>query len=488
MPLAGPAAIDGHATRQWHQRATDTQLRGTAVSLPCRTPMMQSTLESRVFAPLGLLVAFTSGCAEDVRDPCSHSLCSIDSEACVQQVAETVACQLDLSEATIPEVRMLTAAQVVAEFDTQPPTAEQIANITHYYRGEGLFGLMPSDYEYESPSANYVDWAIAFYSSDTKDVVIITDNVGEDIERAYIVLAHEMVHVHQDAHRDLEAMFDTHSTTFDRALGLRAAIEGEAELYESLAAVELLGYTPEDVDWFGYFEDYQSFAFEQAANSEEPSLDALAYFPYAFGGEMVHRAWTSDGHPGIDGLMAMPPDSVQQVMAGYDAWPEAGRNRDDRLDPHAAPIVPERYRYLGGGHQSIWLLNAMLQRTAGYAGQWAGSELRQISADYLSIFRDEESGELVGLWRIQSTGEDYLRGLLLNPAGLWTEDEGEPTSHLVSTVGDDLLLVATSGPDARAVLEQVQGWQSTEEINGDWEGANARPGPPLIPEALFPAR
>ncbi|MEM9457439.1 MAG: hypothetical protein AAGF11_24880 [Myxococcota bacterium] len=438
------------------------------------------------FTTLGLFGVLASACAEGSLGPCPHRLCSIDDPACVEQIAETMACQLELDEVVQPTVRFLTSDEVVAEIraDTEDRTPEQIRDITDYFRAESLVGLMPTDYEYGDQDTNFVDWAIAYYSPLTKEVTIITDNIGDDAKRSYLVMVHEMVHVYQDAERDLTALTDEHGTTFDRFLGLRALIEGEAEIYESLADIQFLGFDPDDVDWPRYFRDYQAFALDAAAESEAPSLDAIAYFPYAFGSEFYYEAWkearTQPDRGATEALFSAPPDSVRQVMAGYRLAHEVV-NGDDRLAPHAAPVLPERYEYLGGGHQSVWLLNAMLQRTAGHMAPWASLELAGVSADHLSIFRDEESGALVALWRIQDDGGNSLSDTLVSQASTrWvdgTDGAGdpaaEPTTHLVVQVDGDLLLVASNGPDARQVLGQIEGWQTVETLRAQSERSAA---------------
>jgi hypothetical protein len=117
------------------------------------------------------------------------------------EFARTVACRLELDELTIPEVRMSTAAEIAAEIEAtaDPVSSDQIQDVTDYYRGEALIGLMSEDYEYGDDRTAFLDWAIAYYSSDTKEVTIITDNLGDDVQRSYLVLVHELVHAYQDA-------------------------------------------------------------------------------------------------------------------------------------------------------------------------------------------------------------------------------------------------------------------------------------------------
>lgn len=407
------------------------------------------------------------GCADEDQDPCEHRVCDIADPACIEQVSATVACKLGQTELVIPEVRMLSAAEVVAELEAEreTPTDQEIQAITDYFRGESLVGLMPPDYSYSLPQANITNWAVAFYSRDDDSVVIITDNLDADTHGSYLVMVHEMIHVYQDAAWDLDALHEAHARSFDRFMGLRAVLEGEATLYGSLASIELEGYLPFEIDWAAYFEDFQADVLMAANTSEEPSLDAIGQFPYAYGIEFMYQAWWQGDREAIDEVFEQPPDSVRQAMAGYEAWPDQLENGDAELDLHAAPVLPEHYTALGGGHQSLWLLNAMLRRTAGRTEAWSSAILDDISADFLSVYRDEQSGELVAIWRIQTDALALARAGMLGPGSRWAEDPAaSPASHLITSVDADLVLVATSGPDAAAVLADIEGWTALDAM------------------------
>jgi hypothetical protein len=136
------------------------------------------------------------------------------------------------------------------------------------------------------------------------------------------------------------------------------------------------------------------------------------------------------------------------------------------LDPHALPILPAGYTYLGGGHKSVWLLNTMLQRTASFTtGEWASSVLDSVSADYLSVHRDDQTHALITVWRIQFDGPSMWLNLLAADGSLWRDTaSGEPSTHVYGTVDGDLVLVATTDPDAQPVLPAISGWQPLEAL------------------------
>jgi hypothetical protein len=416
------------------------------------------------------VVLLACGCASnDEVDPCRHRVCDIDELECIEQVSATVACQLGETEVLVPVVRFVSADELLAELEAEvePLTPEQEQDVTDYYRGEALVGLMPATYEYEPPAFAVADWAAAFYSTTDGEIVVITDNFdSSDPETGYRVLVHEMVHAYQDHARDLDTVFETHATSFDRSLGLRAAIEGEAMVYQAFAEVELAGLRPARVDWDGYFAQLRDYALGEAATTNEPSMRVAGLFPYPYGVEFMYYAHEQDGRTGIDAVFETPPDSVRQVIGGWSYWPTDLQNGDDLLDGHAVPALPVRYTYLGGGHQSVWLLNAMLQRTAGYPGEWASSELGFVSADYLSIYRDEQSSDLIAIWRIQTDHPSSLSYILYGLDSVWGDaaTAGPGKTHVFDTVGGGLVLVATTGPDALLVLADIAGWQSLEAL------------------------
>ncbi|MBW2527880.1 MAG: hypothetical protein JRI23_27105 [Deltaproteobacteria bacterium] len=424
---------------------------------------------------LGRTAAFTllallglGGCsdADDVGYPsCSYRVCPIDEGSCSSHVASVVGCKMGIEPLQVP-VRYLTVAEVLAEQEAQtdPPTSQEEQDYADYARGEALVGLMPPGHELADLASETIVNFSAFYSRDDEEIVILTDQAPADPQDAYLLLVHEMVHAYQDAERDLDRLYDTHGTTFDRTMGLKGLTEGEAVLHQSLAAIELAGFEPHRADWDGYFRDWQSAMLDLARESEMPRVQAPALFPYAFGGELVVDGWRS-GADRVDALYDEPPDSVRQVMGGYGSWPMALRNEDASFDPAAVPVLPAPYELIGGGHESVWLLNAMLQRTARLE-LWH-AELDEVSADYFSVFRVDD--DVVVFWRVRSTATAALLDTLVQTTNTrWTDgSDGTASTYLVTSIDDDLLLVAVSQGDASLALDDIEGWQSPQEAFED---------------------
>lgn len=436
---------------------------------------------------LGLAIctlAAPSACAsEDDDAACEHRVCNIEDGACTARAARAVACQMQLELADVPEIRFMTAAEVIAEVDAE---REEIDAETHrdyddYYAGEAAMGLMPDGFTYESASTNFVQWAVAYYRRDQRDITIITDNLGGDLDTSYFVLVHELVHAYQDIRSDLQLFTDTHATSFDRSLAVRAVIEGEARLLDTVAELETDGLPLDAVNWEGFFEDYQANVLAIAAQTEVPALDVTGLFPYAFGVELQYAAWRDEGTAGIEALFDAPPDSVVQTMDWRNGRDDDTWNGDSRLDAHAYPALPEgRYTALGGRHASAWLVNAMLQRTAGVESLWH-PVVDTVTADHLSVFRDEDTGEIGVFWRIQSVDADRLFDRLSSSDSQWNRT----TAAAMAEIDGDVVLVATSGSDASPWLDLAvtRDWAPLDEPRGEAIRVLTLPPRP-VPEEL----
>ena len=396
------------------------------------------------------------GCADSESTNCRHSVCDIQDASCVEFVAEVIACQREVPVVQ-PEVRFVTSDELLAE--REPPTPEQLEFERDYWAGEALVGLMPENYDPADAGSDSLDGFLAFYSWDTKEITILSDANIDDEEQAYRVLVHEMLHAQQDAEYDLEALWSEFATSFPRSLGVRAALEGEAVLYTNLADLEMLDLSPDEVDWGGYFYDWQNDMLTLARNSETPSLDVTGLFPYAFGGELVYRAWDARGWTGTRSFVLTPPDSAREVM-GRLRGGASSPNLDAELAPHAVPVLPG-HTYLGGGGQDAWLLNTMLQRRAGSVDLWNTGATR-IDADHLSVWRDEQTGDRVAIWRLVGD-TDVVRSLLTGVSSSWIEDPALATDLHVRAEGDDWVLIATEADNAVQVAEAITGWQSQED-------------------------
>jgi hypothetical protein len=420
------------------------------------------------FLVVSLAVLAAGGCADEDSVNCTHRVCDIREESCIQFVAEVVSCQRGVPLVQ-PPVRFVTTEEFIAE--REQPSAEELTLARDYWAGEALVGLMPEGYDPSESAGDSVSGFVAFYSWVDEEITILSDAVGDE-ESAYRTLVHEMIHAQQDADYDLDMLWTQYATSFPRSLGVRAAVEGEAVLYTALADLEREGIAPDEVDWQRWFSTWQDDVLVRARETEVPSLSVTGLFPYAFGGEQAYLAWQLDDLDGVREYVQTPPDSVRQVMAGFRRRPPEVFNLDAQLEPHAVPMLPG-YAYLGGGGQDSWLLNTMLQRTAGSGADWTFG-VDMIEADHLSVWRHDETGDRVAVWRLM--GEpDVVRRLLTATGSRWRETPAEAAKYFIRLEGEDWILIASEQPNAVEVSDAVQGWQSRDEALASAE-LQRRPG------------
>jgi hypothetical protein len=426
--------------------------------------------------PLALLaLAALVGCTDLQADPCDFYICDIDDAGCVDDIATALACQRD-TDPVVPFVRTLTREEALEDLQDAPLPDDEAQRLRDYYRAESLMGLMPQDYDPEGITSDFLENVVAYYRRDTVEITLIEDSAIEDPATRYEILVHEMVHASQDAQWDLEFQDVKNARTTDRWLALRAVIEGDAELYRALASVRLAGYHPDQIQWEEAMRDAKEQAKRRAFESVAPSIDALADFAYAFGLSFIRRAWTMGGFPYIESTILNPPDAVREIMRVEEAGPFDTSNEDAALNPEAVPIL-EGFTYLGGDFQGTWLINAMLQRTANTTYGYEDA-LHGVTADYLSGWRHDETGELAAVWRVRSNTP--LAGVLLAYDGSWrSEDEwydpGSAPKFLLHRVGGDEVLIASSS-DAQLVLDALRGWQApqTARAAAGIDGADRR--------------
>lgn len=407
------------------------------------------------------LLAALAGC-EPRGASCDYAVCEIEDPDCVQSLSAAVACHLDQAPLS-PEVRFLTADEYLAEIEstTTPLTTEEERDQADFLRALALAGLMPEGYSPDALGADSVSGFAAFYSPESDLITIFTDRPYQSPRTEALIMIHELVHAYQDAAWDLSELDAEFGTTFDRFLGERALVEGHAVLFQLLASHELAESAPADAELRGFFAEWQTEVLRDASESDTPWLDVMAQFPYPFGGGFVADAWLDGGAAQIDELVRRPPDSVRQVVGGYAAWPDQRVNEDAALDPQALPALPDTYQFVGGGHESAWLVGAMLEQTVG--GDFWSPELEHLSADYLSVWRDA-SDELALVWRLRSDQPTALTDALTAPGALWAraEDAAAELTHIVTEVDGDVVLIAVTGADARRVLEDIGAWKGLD--------------------------
>ncbi len=386
--------------------------------------------------------------------------CDIREESCIESIARSVANWREGQPQDLPTVEFITKEELMAQqlAEQSELTAEDIASYERYVSGYSLFGLLPEGYSFEEYTLDYYDTVPGYYDYIQKKIVVVSDYRNSDQRYSYELMSHEMVHAMQDAEYDLLTLYEA-ATTSDRALGLRAIIEGEATTFEVLTGLRLDGGGIHDVNWTRYWNEQQRYVLRQAHWTSIPDVMASRLFPYAFGGEMVFDLWFYDGRSRVDALFASPPESTRQVMAWPGAfWPDGRWNRDQELDLTLVPELPEGWQTETWAHEGVWLIQAMLVRLGGYFEHWH-PELADINADALSVHYNTELGSVFAVWRLQFDDD-----------GIGPQLEELFTQHLPENIevlfleDADVALVA-GAPDG--LIDEQTPWRSLEAVRAD---------------------
>jgi hypothetical protein len=234
----------------------------------------------------------------------------------VAPIAAWVAAERGLDFEHPVEVNFLTDEEYAAETrvseDLVEEDAEEIADAAAEFRA---LGLLSGEFDVvESVNTLSDSGTLAFYSPSTQQVYVRGQTLTPALR---VTLAHELVHVLQDQHFDLDRMAELSST---RAGVLRAVAEGDAGRVEERYVEEVLTdaereeYEAESVD------DGQD-AVDEIREEVPDALTALFAAPYVFGEPLVTYLYETDGQSGIDAALQDPPS--EQVLFNPFLWKQA---------------------------------------------------------------------------------------------------------------------------------------------------------------------
>jgi hypothetical protein len=170
-----------------------------------------------------------------------------------------------------------------------------------------------------------------YYDPDKKEL-FVRKETGELSPLARQTLSHEFVHSLQDQHFDLNKLLPDDTTDDDRALAIRALVEGDATISGLLYAQQYM--TEEE------FNDMlaESAAAETTVLDKAPRYvrDSLI-FPYEKGVEFIMAIGGLTDFGNVDRVLKDPPVSTEQIMHP-DKYTGSQRDRhrlDDERQRHA---------------------------------------------------------------------------------------------------------------------------------------------------------
>jgi hypothetical protein len=190
-------------------------------------------------------------------------------------------------------------------------------------------GLVPVSFDaLESANELSDTGTFAYYDPLRERITVRGTEMTTDLR---VTLAHELVHVLQDQHFDLDAMLDDGDPTGDRLSGYLALIEGDATRIEEAYVGSL-----SDDDRATYLD-----AIGRASGEAEEQLGdipgvlmAMQGAPYALGPSLVELIAAEGGNDAVDDAFADPPASTEHIVDPRSYF--AG----DSADEVTAPAVP----------------------------------------------------------------------------------------------------------------------------------------------------
>jgi hypothetical protein len=365
-------------------------------------------------------------------------------DARVAPLAEFVAEERGLEFEHPVTVNFLTAEEYSAETrsdtgNSPGPTEEEKAEMEEYVAVMRALGLVSGTFDVEAATNQIADsGTLAFYSPVEKQVYVR----GTELTPALrVTLVHELTHVLQDQHFDLEQLGTAEGPV---ATTVRALAEGDAGRVEEVYAAEVL--TDEERKAYEKKQQEDSDGAEDDLADVPEILTATFGAPYAFGPAVVQIAFAMDGNTGVDALFEAPPSE----FALFDpiGFPPAEHTAADqeRIDielPEGAEQIDEDtfgpvFWYL--------LLSARLGDEAAF------DAVEGVSADGFLSYRQDGKVCVKGSARAEKADADELRSALES----WAE-QGPKGSAEVAGSGDQVDLTSCDpGKDAESAGEVTE--------------------------------
>jgi hypothetical protein len=421
-----------------------------------------------------LFVAAALGCHDT--GPCGLRRCDIREPDCQRRTAEAAACLRQVEPIPIAMTVVDRDAYIQSEVSA-PVDPEQKEQWTRTNVGLGLLGLGDPQVGYADAVAANSGWVAAFYSGKDKMITILSrKDFHFDSAFAVTLLVHESVHALQDQAGRLSGSIDPADDSLDRGLAAVAMIEGEADLMQDLAALELFERDESQVPWARVFAKSLARADQYAAIDPLPIERSYQHFAYAFGSAYLHGARASGGATAIDGIWTAPPVSTRQVMAGFGApEPNAGPWLEN-LGADSEPALPDALARVAGDRLGAFALGVFLANlrpapglSTLYSSPVRAAAAAELRGDHISIFYDPTADRTVTAWRLRfSRAETAAQLAELIRHG----PDRETPLWQVEARDRDLIVLASN-------VSQRDGYLGTQV---SWRAPPAPPPPPQPPE------
>ncbi len=346
-----------------------------------------------------------------------------------------------------------------------------------------LVGLYPSQMDLKAETLKLLRSQVAgFYDPHSKDMVLVKggaelgfwnstaqfmiqrDVVGE------ILLAHELTHALQDQNFGLEKRLDEVKNDDDRALALKAVVEGDATLSGFAYATGRMSNDTSQALIGGLKNLPQALAADAPGTPEGLSVPLL--FEYSDGVTFVAEAYRRGGWAAVDAIYRRAPQSTHQIL-------HPGLYFED---PAPAPrITVAGYEKIMGGWKQVdddtygeLLLRVILERNLGKQSNEIAIASRW-TADRMIVL--QQSRGLNVIWMLAFSDNQAASHFAAVYATLLDRLLGGVSAHRIDYRSNVVLVIIGEGANYFDRLAPAIWSASTIEANGAVAHIAARPAP-----------
>jgi hypothetical protein len=191
----------------------------------------------------------------------------------------------------------------------RPPTREGSEGPTPVQKLLRVLGLIGPDVDLRVVARTIrAEDGVGLYRSSERKMYIVID--GSNLSgRSKLVLVHEFTHALQDQHFDLSGLALANQGSADRALAVKALVEGDARLTQLRWGRQYLTAAE------------RAALAEEAATRPVSALDQAPFavreeflFPYREGSEFVASLHRGGGNEAVNAAFREPPQSTEQIL------------------------------------------------------------------------------------------------------------------------------------------------------------------------------
>lgn len=421
------------------------------------------------------LCVYASACSDH---PCRPSLCDIREHTCQRDIMQATACFRGVEPAEV-DVKVVDAEEYAADRSREVPQEDR-AEWTRRARAYALLGLHPTEVDYDDALDASLATVGAFYDPDDNAITILHRGEALDSRPYVVTLVHELSHALQGL-----SELGEEPETLDGWAARSAIVEGDAVLTQDRTMLSLFDVDFDEVPWPRVFDHWQGVARQEYGVTPFKVMLAHRYFVYAFGAQWVSDHYHRGGRDAVDALLAEPPQSTRQVLAGSDFAFE-----DDWLLPLLTDGKPElepAYELLGASQRGSWVFEGFISELSGRPLDSLPLDGRELRGDMLTLWANAQTDAPLAVWRLHFSTVQAARALVE------LADRERVGSGVITARRDEQVVVLIASESLRTAAELGElSWGAVPEPDEDEdEGESAGAGPLpcwLHPDTVVPPR